>query len=107
MKRQAFGLRRTANVLLSAALALGLFPVAAFAQVADAPGAPADGAAPALTPPNPLSRWRRNRPWRPPLNRLHPGKLPRKPRPQPNLQPQLPPVPRSLPAGRRRTRASG
>ena len=51
MKRQAFGLRRTANVLLSAALALGLFPVAAFAQVADAPGAPADGAAPALTPP--------------------------------------------------------
>ena len=51
MKRQSPGLRRTANVLLSAALALGLFPVAAFAQVADAPGAPADGAAPALTPP--------------------------------------------------------
>ena len=51
MKRQAPGLRRTANVLLSAVLALGLSPVAAFAQVADAPGASADGAAPALTPP--------------------------------------------------------
>ena len=50
MKRQAPGLRRTANVLLSAALALGLSPVAAFAQVADASGAAAD-AAPTLTPP--------------------------------------------------------
>ena len=50
MKRQASGLRRTANVLLSAVLALGLSPVAAFAQAADAPGAVAD-AAPTLTPP--------------------------------------------------------
>ena len=50
MKRQAPVLRRTANVLLSAVLALGLSPVAAFAQVADAPGAAAD-AAPTLTPP--------------------------------------------------------
>ena len=52
MKRQTPSLRRTANVLLSAVLALGLSPVAAFAQVADASGAPADEAAPALTPPH-------------------------------------------------------
>ena len=51
MKRQAPGLRRTVNVLLSAALALGLSPVAAFAQVADAPGAAAGSAAPTLIPP--------------------------------------------------------
>ena len=51
MKRQAPGLRRTANVLLSAVLALGLSPVSAFAQVVDASGAPADETAPALTPP--------------------------------------------------------
>ena len=50
MKRQSPGLRRTANVLLSAVLALGLSPVAAFAQVADASGAAAD-AAPTPTPP--------------------------------------------------------
>ena len=50
MKKQSPGLRRTANVLLSAVLALGLSPVAAFAQVADASGAVAD-AAPTLTPP--------------------------------------------------------
>ena len=56
MKRQAPGLRRTANVLLSAVLALGLSPVAAFAQAADASGAAADEAAPALTPPSPLNR---------------------------------------------------
>ena len=57
MKRQAPGLRRTANVLLSAVLALGLSPVAAFAQAADASGASADETAPALTPPPfPLSR---------------------------------------------------
>ena len=31
MKKQSPGLRRTANVLLSAVLALGLFPVSAFA----------------------------------------------------------------------------
>ena len=52
MKRQSPGLRRTANVLLSAVLALGLSPVAAFAQVADASGAAADGTASALTPPH-------------------------------------------------------
>ena len=50
MKRQAPGLRRTANALLSAVLALGLSPVAAFAQAADASGAGFDEAAPALTP---------------------------------------------------------
>ena len=51
MKRQSPGLRRTANVLLSAVLALGLSPVSAFAQVADAPGAAAGSAAPTLIPP--------------------------------------------------------
>ena len=49
MKRQTSSYRKTANVFLSAVLALGLAPVPAFATV-DA----ADKAATALTPPHRL-----------------------------------------------------